>query len=954
MADAERVRAFVDYARALDGDEKGEAQVFCDRLFIGFGHLGYKEAGATLEKRVRNQRGTTSFADLIWPPRLLLEMKKRGEKLQRHYQQAFEYWLNAVPKRPRYVVLCNFDEFWIYDFDLQLNDPIDRVRLAELSDRYTALNFLFPDERRPLFGNDRVAVTREAANKVANVFNAIVDRVEDRTSAQRYLLQCVTAMFAEDIDLLPRGIFAQLLHDCIDGGSAYDLLGGLFRQMNDPVPARGGRYVSVPYFNGGLFKIVEPIELSRDEVELLRQATDENWSKVQPPVFGTLFQESMDKGEQHAFGAHFTSEADIQRVVNPTIVRPWRNRIHTAATLRELLALRDELAKFRILDPACGSGNFLYVAYRELKHVEFELLTRIHDEFKTGWETVKKGGSVVSLKQFYGLDVIPFAVELAKLTLTIGKSLAIDEARASVDAAQMEMDLEQAFERSLPLENLDDQIKCADALFEEWPAVDTIIGNPPFQSKNKMQQELGHEYVRELRNRYADIPGRADYCVYWFRRAHDHLRPDCRAGLVGTNTIRQNYSREGGLDYIVANGGTITDAVSTQEWSGAAAVDVSIVNWVKAEVPGPHNLQIQTTDAPGKPWLSFKLTRIGSSLSPEVDVTSAKRVAANSATKVCFQGQTHGHEAFVLDAVESADLLASSTSAGCIHPYLTGDEMLTMRDGKPMRFVIDLNDCSDLPAAMKSVEAFNRLKSLALPDLAEKAAKENEGTGRLTGPRQSHLRHWWRYWRPRDEMVESLANVSRYVVCARVTKRPVFVFVRSNVRPNDALQVFVLEDDYSFGILQSSAHWKWFIAKCSTLTGRFRYTPNSVFDTFPWPQELTVPEAVNVAKAARELRSIRRELTTANGWSLRELYRSIESPGDHPLKDAQMALDEAVRVAYGRKKSVDELQFLLELNKQVARREQDRNRVIGPGIAALGGEFADRYSTFVTDDYFVG
>ena len=218
MTDAERIHTFVDYALTLSGDEKGEAQVFCDRLFIGFGHGGYKEAGATLEQRLKNQKGTTSFADLMWSPRLILEMKKRGEKLQRHYQQAFEYWLNAVPNRPRYVVLCNFDEFWVYDFDLQLNDPIDKIGLKELSERYTALNFLFPDERRPLFGNDRVAVTREAANKVAKVFNAIVSRGENRESAQRFILQCVTAMFAEDIDLLPRGIFAQILQDCIEGG----------------------------------------------------------------------------------------------------------------------------------------------------------------------------------------------------------------------------------------------------------------------------------------------------------------------------------------------------------------------------------------------------------------------------------------------------------------------------------------------------------------------------------------------------------------------------------------------------------------------------------------------------------------------------------------------------------------------------------------------------------------
>tara|TARA_R110002049_G_scaffold118032_1_gene271899 strand:+ start:7306 stop:10161 length:2856 start_codon:yes stop_codon:yes gene_type:complete len=950
MSDVERVQTFVEYANTLSGDEKGEAQVFCDRLFIGFGHDGYKEAGATLEQRVKNQKGTTSFADLMWSPRLLLEMKKRGEKLQRHYQQAFEYWLNAVPNRPRYVVLCNFDEFWVYDFDKQLNDPIDMIGLNELTERYTALNFLFPDERRPLFGNDRVAVTREAANKVAKVFNAIVTRGEDREVAQRFVLQCVTAMFAEDIDLLPRGIFAQLLQDCVEGASTYDLLGGLFRQMNDAQPARGGRYKDVPYFNGGLFSVTSPIELAPEEIILLREATDENWAKVQPPVFGTLFQDSMDKEERHAFGAHFTHEADIQRVVNPTIVRPWRERIHNATTLKQLLELREELSRFHVLDPACGSGNFLYVAYRELKHLEFELLTRIHEDFKTGWEKVKSG-SVISLRQFHGLDVVPFAVELAKLTLTIGKKLAIDEARASIDAAQMEMDLEHGFERTLPLENLDEQIRCDDALFCEWPVVNAIIGNPPFQSKNKMQQEYGHEYVARIREKYPEIPGRADYCVYWFRKAHDELGDFDRAGLVGTNTIRQNYSREGGLDYIVANNGTIVDAVSTQEWSGDAAVDVSIVNWVKGPVDGPKQLLVQTTDAPGKPWSSYTLDRISAALSPEVDVTGAAQIAVNKATKTCFQGQTHGHEAFLLDATEAERI---DPDGNCVHPYVTGDEVLTMQDGNPSRFVIDLNSCPDLPAAMAHGPALERLRELALPDLTEKAEKEKSTTGRATGPRQNHMRRWWRFWRPRDEMVARLEGLSRFIVCARVTKRPIFAFVKSGVRPNDALQVFAFEDDYSFGILQSREHWAWFVAKCSTLTGRYRYTPNSVFDTFPWPQGPSMADAKKVAKAARELRQTRRTLMSANGWNLRDLYRSLESPGDHPLKDAQIALDDAVRRAYGRKARVDALQFLLDLNWEVVSREAAKEKMVGPGLLALGGNFADAYETFVSKDYVVG
>ena len=359
----ENLTKFVQYAKSLSKDEKGEAQVFCDRLFQAFGHEGYKEAGATLEYRIKKASGKgTSFADLIWKPRLLLEMKKGGEKLHLHYGQAFEYWINAVPDRPRYVVLCNFDEFWIYDFDRQLGEPVDVVALTDLPKRYTALNFLFPDDRKPLFNNDREGVSRKAADKMAELFRRLTHRPSNpvsRTQAQRFVLQTVVAMFAEDIDLLPAGMVKGIADDCAENKqSSYDLFGGLFQQMNSHAPASGGRFKGVRYFNGGLYATIEPIELTPFELDLIGGedgAATKDWSKVNPAIFGELFQHSMDDVERHAMGAHFTSEADIQRIVGPTIVRPWRQRIDQAKSAKELFDLRRELMEYTVLDPASGS-----------------------------------------------------------------------------------------------------------------------------------------------------------------------------------------------------------------------------------------------------------------------------------------------------------------------------------------------------------------------------------------------------------------------------------------------------------------------------------------------------------------------------------------------------------------------------------------------------------------------
>ena len=948
MNPVEPIRDFIEYARTLSGDEKGEAQVFCDRLFKAFGHGGYKEAGATLEFRVKGAK-STKFADLLWRPRLLIEMKKRGEKLQKHYTQAFEYWLQLVPQRPKYVILCNFDEFWIYDFDSQLNDPVDKVALEELPQRYTAFNFLFPVEKKPQFGNNRVDVTRAAAANVAGAFNSLIARGESREQAQRFALQCVVAMFSEDAELLPRGLFSELLDECKRGGSSYDLIGGLFRQMNTEAPARGGRFKGVRYFNGGIFQTVNPVDLGAEEIDLLLKAAEEDWSKVQPPIFGTLFQGSMGKERRHAFGAHFTSEADIQKVVLPTIVRPWRERIEGAKTLKELRSLLEELRRFRVLDPACGSGNFLYVAFRELKRLELSLMAKVHADFGRKAQQAVGTRSLVSTKQFYGLDKEEFAVELAKVTLMIAKELAIDESQAWIDSEQLDLPIE--FDAALPLDNLDDNIKADDALFCKWPKAHAIVGNPPFQSKNKMQGEYGPAYLNRLREAYPNVPGRADYCVYWFRKAHDELPKGGHAGLVGTNTIRQNYSREGGLDYIVGHGGTITEAVSSQVWSGDAVVHVSIANWVKGEQTGKKKLFTQLGDQRESPWEVVEVDTISPALSADLDVTQAVRLRANMDSGACYQGQTHGHEGFLLGMDEAAAMLkVSSKNAEVLLPYLTGDDLLSHQPPAPQRYVIDFQP-RDVLAAGQYPKLMERLKATVLPAREAAAKEETErnkaalaanSKAKVNQHHRNFMNKWWLLSYPRGELIAKIAAIPRYVVCAQVTKRPIFEFVSRDVRPNAALVVFPLPDDYSFGILQSGIHWEWFMARCSTLKGDFRYTSDTVFDTFPWPQRPTLPQVKKVAEAAEALRALRRKVMNENGWSLRELYRTLETPGKNPLRDAQDALDAAVRIAYGMKPKDEPLAFLLAMNAELADREATMKPVTGPGLPPCvkdAGEF---------------
>ena len=301
----------------------------------------------------------------------------------------------------------------------------------------------------------------------------------------------------------------------------------------------------------------------------------------------------------------------------------------------------------------------------------------------------------------------------------------------------------------------------------------------------------------------------------WFRRAHDELPESHRAGLVGTNTIRQNYSREGGLDHIVHNGGTITEAVSTQVWSGEANVHVSIVNWVKGSYPGKKKLYRQLGERKDSDFDCVELDRISASLSGGLDVTGARDLYANKKPKVCYQGQTHGHDGFVVYPDTAADMIRSSAAnREVLFPYLTADDLLGNKPPSPSRFVIDFHP-RDMYASRRYSEPFQRVQDLVLPDREEAAQEEEERNrealaedprARINRHHRNFLNSWWLLSYPRKELINKITSLPRYAVCGQVTKRPIFEFVHPDIRPNAALIVFPLPDDYSFGILQSGVH----------------------------------------------------------------------------------------------------------------------------------------------------
>ncbi|MCA2653961.1 DNA methyltransferase [Microcystis sp. M061S2] len=887
----ESLQEFIDFCQQhITGKERKEAQIFLDRFFRAFGHKGALEAGATYEEAITkgSKKGKTGFADLVWKPRVLIEMKKRGEDLSKHYPQAFEYWSRLVPNRPRYVLLCNFDQFWIFDFDLQIDEPVDRVNLNDLKNRVSAFNFMEVGNRTPIFQNNQVEITETAARRMGELFQLLKKRGHksgfDELTAQRFILQCVLAMFAEDRGLLPRDLFISCVQECLNGGNSYDVLGGLFQQMNQPGITPTGKYQGVDYFNGGLFSIIHPIQLTNEELRFLDVAARQDWSKIRPAIFGNIFEGTANAEERHTYGMHFTSEADIMKIVRPTISRYWEEKIEQAGTIGELNTLQLELQQYKVLDPACGSGNFLYVAYQELKRIEQLLIEKIANRRRSASDQLQI--SFVTPKQFYGMDINPFAVELARVTLMIARKVAIDRFNLT--------------EASLPLDTLDSNIICADALFTDWQKADAIIGNPPFLGGKKLRTELGDEYAEKIYQKFPDVQGQPDFCVFWFRKAAENLGELGRAGLVGTNSISQVSGRKASLDYVVKQGGFIHEAISTQPWSGEANVHVSIVNWSKER---PKELFLDN--------LSVNL--LNTALKSEISVDNAEKIKVNN--NFSFEGCALGGKGFIIsEQVAKKWIDFNPKNKNVLKPMMDGRNLI--HPFEELSWVIDFGDMS-LEEASEYEQPFKLVQEKVKPERDVNRSSLNK-------------KYWWRFRRYSPAMRNAIEGLSLYFAVPKISKQVIFTPVDVSILPCEANMVIASDDFYILGILNSKIHRLWVKAQSSTLKGDTRYTNTTCFETFPFPQTPSQELVEKIRQTAGELHEYRSQQMDKKQWGITKLYNQFFNEPSSQLYQIHQKLDKLVMEVYHFQADDDILEKLLTLNLELAEKEKRGETVIGP------------------------
>ena len=873
------------------GTERSGSQTFLNHLVRAYtGAEDVFEAGATFEQFGPRDEGI-GFMDLYWPGVAIVEMKapKESGRLDAHRAQALDYWRNSADAEtgkaaPPYLVLCSIRSFEVWEPGRFPNAPRDVFTIEELPSRAEALLFLAG--RTPVYGGPGAAVTQEAAEHMVQLYFQLLDRqAAPPAELRRFVIQAVWVLFAEDLGLIPERVFGNLI-DALAAdpsrSSAVEIT-DLFRRMNQPDDERRnrGRHVGVPYVNGELFAETPEVPLDASELRHLAAAAAYDWRWVNPTVFGSLLEGCLGHDHRWELGAHYTNEEDILSIVRPVIVRPWSERIEAVDTPVAAIKLLGELVDFHVLDPAMGCANFLAIAYRELRKLERRLSDRIAD-LHSAAGMFPPPLPRYPLHNIHGIEIDPFAVEIAKATLWMTHALVARQLGAP--------------ESPLPLQPMT-TLQCADSLKIDWPNVDAIIGNPPFHGDRRLRAVVGDAYIDWLKSEFG--VGVKDHCVYFFRKAHEQLRKGQRAGLVATNTISQAKNRDASLAWIAATGGTIFDATSTKPWSGDAKVHVSIVCWEKDTVPIPPFL-LDGRDVVG----------ITPSLRAGIGHRETERLQANVA--VAFQGYLLNGIGFVLDDAEARELLARSEAdySDVVAPFLNGEDISDRPDQDPSRWAIDfgrrpLQDAQLYPAALSIVR--------------ERVKPHRDGVSR-----KAQRERWWQFAETRPGLTAAIGSLSRYAVASRVGKRLTFVWGAPSWRPSEACIVVAVDDDYRFGVLQSVLHDLWARSTGSTLKGDLRYSTSNVFDTFPFPWPLPPSQRRDaVEDAARRIVTERRVACDASGLGLTRVYNAMDDGAYTGLRKAHDDLDRAVLACYGLPTSLFAdrpalLSALFDLNERAA------------------------------------
>lgn len=783
-------------------------------------------------------------------------------------------------------------------------------------------------------GRKRADVTADVAREFIVLAQNLRERKHPPEAVAHFVNRMVFCMFAEDVDLLPNRLFTKLLERSLDDPERFKQRATqLFEQMKG-----GGEladFTKIEWFNGGLFDDGEALPLERADIKLALNAAKQDWANIDPSIMGTLFERGLDPDKRSQLGAHYTDPEKIMMIVRPVIVEPLTREWDAVkaqitalldaapkATKEKLLrgaelaartkalnkaeelhrSFVDKLKAFRILDPACGSGNFLFLGLKALKDIEH----RVNTECEA--LGLPRGFPGVGPENMLGIEINPFAAELARVSVWIG---------------EIQWMREHGFDASRdPILKPLNTIVCHDALLDDdcgeykWPDSDVIIGNPPYLGAKLMKRKLGQEETEKIRAIFASrLPGFTDLVCYWFEKAREKIekKTSVRAGLVATNSIRKNTNLP--VMKRILETTRIFEAWNEERWTiGGAAVDVSLICF-----GGDGEVELKLNGA--------GVDHINADLTTGIDLTLAKPLSEN--TGAAFLGIQKSGPFDVPGGVARAWMREAANpnrrkNAVVLKPYWNGDDLT----GRPRdMWLIDLPlELSEDDAAL-FVSPFNHIAA-ATDENGQTIRELRLALGERAGPR------WWEPLWPRPEMRKAIASLRRYLVTPETAEHRIFIWLSPPILPDKNLIVIPRDDDVMFGLLHSRIHEVWSLRKGSDLQDRPRYTHTSTFATFPLPKGLTpdipVADYANDARAKAIARSaaklnelrenwlnpedlIRREPEVVPGYpdrivpvneaAAKELKKrtltSLYNQRPAWLENAHRDLDAAVAAAYG-------------------------------------------------------
>ena len=832
------------------------------------------------ERGAKKLGGEDGWADVWKRGYFGWEYKGKHKDLKAAYKQLNDYREDL--ENPPLLVVCDMEHIEVHtnftNTDSQVHDlSLDALGTPEGMRTLRAV-FFDPESLRPT--RQRVEITKEVARKVGELAQALRSRGVEPHTAARFLDRLVFCMFAEDVGLLRKGLFSEILARARQQPKRLrPMLGDLFGKM-----AVGGFFGAdeIKRFNGNLFDDASVLDLLPNEIGLLDAAAKPDWSDVEPAIFGTLFERGLDPDKRSQIGAHFTSREDIETLVEPVVMQPLRREWDEYRTMvlnvlatgkkrpnggekppvgkaldkahREVDSLvrnfLDRLTTVKVLDPACGSGNFLYVTLQKLMGLEREVLN-----FSAA-HGVPSFIPRVDPLQLHGIEINRYAAELAQMTVWIGYLQALNR---------------QGFHLpDDPVLKKMDTIQCRDAILDlsdpehpkepEWPTVDFIVSNPPFLGGNRIRDGLSDDYVEKLFALYGQrIPNFSDLCCYWFEKTRAHIEAEnCeRAGLLATQAIRGGANRRV-LERIRATA-NIFFAESDRPWVlDGANVHVSMVGF-------------GTGSSEAQPLLDGRLvTEISVSLGSGADISPAHRQSENRG--LCFMGPSP-KAPFDIEAERAISLLTQPVNAAgvpnsdVVRPVVSGID-ITQRVRGLWTLDFALRAIED---ACRYETPFEYVRHVVLP--VRQASRRGDYRGA-----------WWQYARPRVDLRNAVGGLSRVIVTPEVSKHRLFVWVRPEILANQQTLIVARSDDYFFGVLHSRVHEVWARAQGTQLREResgFRYTPTTCFETFPFPwspgqEPPEDPRVQAIAEAAKELDELRSNWLNPPEWVREEV---LEFPG---------------------------------------------------------------------------